>query len=93
MIGNRYRSAGGGIFFAEPVANYGFIFCGFVCIIYFCLVAWLIKKHRKYECFVYIELCLSIFRSAWYGLNYPIVTILYFVPFVLVLDRIMRGKF
>ena len=50
MIGNRYRSAGGGIFFAEPVANYGFIFCGFVCIIYFCLVAWLIKKHRKYEC-------------------------------------------
>lgn len=93
MIGNRYRSAGGGIFFAEPVANYGFIFCGFVCIIYFCLVAWLIKKHRKYECFIYIELCLSIFRSAWYGLNYPIVTILYFVPFVLVLDRIMSGKF
>ena len=82
-----YHSVGGGLFFAEPIANFGFAFCVFEIILYFFLINKLIKRKTQYRSLVFAELCLSIFRTAWYGLNYPIVTILYFVPFVLVFNN------
>lgn len=79
-----YYTAGGGLFFAEPVANFGIGFaCVFSCI-YIVFLALVVKKQSRYHYMVYAALCITIFRSAWYGLNYPIITILYFAPAILI---------
>lgn len=87
LIGETYRSAGGGLFFAEPIANFGFILTSVEILLFVYFVYYITKKQTKYRSLIYAELCLSIFRSAWYGLNYPIVTILYFIPAVLLLNK------
>lgn len=92
LIMKVYPSAGGSLFFAEPIANYGYVFCFFITVLYFIAIRQVIKKHTIYRTLIYIELCLSIFRMAWYGLNYPMTTILYFVPFIIVLDKMLKRK-
>lgn len=87
LIGKTYRSAGGGIFFAEPIANFGFVFTAMEIFLFAYFIYFITKKQTKYRSLIYAELCLSIFRTAWYGLNYPIVTILYFIPAVLLLNK------
>lgn len=79
-----YYTAGGGHFFAEPVANFGLGFaCLFSCL-YIAFLVSVVSKRSRYHYMVYAALCITVFRSAWYGLNYPITTILYFAPAVLV---------
>lgn len=85
-----YFSAGGGLFFSEAIANYGFVFCVGVVIFYLLLWSKVIKKCTKYRALVYMTLCLASFRTAWYGLNYPMVTIIYFIPFVLILNNTLK---
>lgn len=41
---------------------------------------------------VYAALCITIFRTAWYGLNYPIIAILYFAPAILFATRLINRK-
>lgn len=87
-----YYTAGGGLFFAEPVANFGI---GFACIFscfYIALLVSIIKKRSRYRYMIYATLCITVFRSAWYGLNYPITTILYFAPAVLIAYNLMTRK-
>ena len=79
-----YFTAGGGHFFAEPIANFGLGFaCLFSCI-YIVFLVWVVRKKSRYHYMVYAAISITIFRSAWYGLNYPITTILYFAPAVLI---------
>ncbi len=87
-----YYTAGGGHFFAEPVANFGIGFaCLFSCFYITALVT-IVKKRTKYRYMVYATLCITAFRSAWYGLNYPMTTILYFAPAVLIGYNLMTRK-
>lgn len=85
-----YYTAGGGLFFAEPIANFGFLFSIPFTAVFFSLIVWIISRKSKYAYLVYCTLVIAIFRLAWYGLNYPIVTIVYFVPFVLVFSKLLE---
>lgn len=92
VIQNYYYTAGGGLFFAEPIANFGPLFMILITIIYFILVVRLLSRQTEYSYLVYSILVISVFRLAWYGLNYPIVTVLYFVPLVLVINNFISPK-
>lgn len=89
-IQNFYPTAGGGLFFAEPIANFGILFTIFFTFFFFLIIVLLMRKPCRYTYMIYATLCTSVFRIAWYGLNYPQITILYFVPFVLFADYLMR---
>lgn len=91
-IHNDYVTAGGGLFFAEPIANFG---VGFACVFsafYILFLVSVIRKRTRYRYMVYAAICITIFRSAWYGLNYPIITILYFAPALLVAYNLLTRK-
>ena len=79
-----YFTAGGGHFFAEPIANFGLGFAWLFSCIYIVFLVWVVRKKSRYHYMVYAAISITIFRSAWYGLNYPITTILYFAPAVLI---------
>lgn len=91
-IQNFYPTAGGGLFFAEPIANFGLKFAIFFSGAYILLLARLVRKTTKYRFMVYAALCITIFRTAWYGLNYPIIAILYFAPAILFATRLINRK-
>lgn len=91
-IHNYYYTAGGGLFFAEIVGNFGIYFVGIFTLLYMLGMHLLIRKSSKYRFLIYTALTISIFRTAWYGLNYPIITILYFVPFILMVNRLFKNK-
>ena len=87
-----YYTAGGGLFFAEPVANFGIGFaCLFSCF-YIAIFTSVVKKTSKYRYMIYSALCITVFRSAWYGLNYSITTILYFAPAILMAHNLITRK-
>lgn len=89
-IHDYYYTAGGGHFFAEPVANFGIPFTIVFSFFYILFLTRVVRKATRYRYMVYAALCISIFRSAWYGLNYPIVTILYFTPVILFASEFMK---
>ena len=60
----------------------------FLC--FFLIIVLLMWLPCRYAYMIYATLCISVFRIAWYGLNYPQITILYFVPFALFADYAMR---
>lgn len=75
-----------------PIANFG---VGFACVFsafYILLLVSVIRKRTRYRYMVYAAICITIFRSAWYGLNYPIITILYFAPALLVAYNLLTRK-
>lgn len=90
VIQKDYYTAGGGLFFAEPIANFGIAFSIIISFLYILCIANIIKHNTRYTYLLYSALCISVFRSAWYGLNYPIITMLYFAPFVLLLNQIFK---
>lgn len=87
-----HYTAGGGMFFAEPVANFGIGFSVIVSFLYLMFVLMIVKRSTKYGYLLYSTLCISVFRLAWYGLNYPIVAMLYFAPFVLLLNNTFKKR-
>lgn len=88
-----YSTAGGGLFFAEPYANGGIMLIVLICILWFVFIRIIVKRKTIYCTIIYIELVLSIFRTAWYGLNYPIITIMYFVPFTVLLNNLFLKRY
>lgn len=88
-----YSTAGGGIFFAEPYANGGILLLILICVLWSVFIRRIVKRKTFYHALIYAELVLSIFRLAWYGLNYPIVTILYFIPFTVLLNKLFLDRF
>lgn len=89
VIEQYYFSPGGGLFFAEAIANFGFLFSILFSFSYLALVAAVISRGNTWSYLVYSTLIICIFRSAWYGLNYPITTIVYFVPFVILTSGLL----
>ena len=87
-----YDTVGGGLFFAEPIANFGIAFSVVASFVYLMFVYMITKKANKYRYLLYSTLCISVFRLAWYGLNYPIIAMVYFAPFVLFLDNILKKR-
>lgn len=57
---------------------------------FFLIIVLLMRMPCRYTYMIYATLCISVFRIAWYGLNYLQLTILYFVSFVLFADYLMR---
>lgn len=92
MIEQYYFSPGGGLFFAEPIANFGFLFTAAFSFIYLALFAAVIARGGTWSYLVYSALMICVFRSAWYGLNYPITTIVYFVPFAMIASTLLGGS-
>ena len=88
VIQQYYYTAGGGLFFAEPIANFGFVFTLLLVISYIVLVAYIVSHEGTYTYLVYSVFMISIFRSAWYGMNYPILTLIYFIPFAILINSI-----
>ena len=88
VIQQYYYTAGGGLFFAEPIANFGFVFTLLLVISYITLVVYIVSHKGTYTYLVYSVFMISIFRSAWYGMNYPIVTLIYFIPFAILINSI-----
>lgn len=91
-IHDYHHTAGGGLLFAEPVANFGLWFSAVVSLVYLLFIYIITKKTSKYRYLLYSVLCIAVFRLAWYGLNYPIITMLYFAPFVLFLDYVIEKR-
>lgn len=93
IIKSGYRSAGGAVFLAEPFANGGIAVVLLETLILAGCFYWLVKKASVYRAMIYVELFVSVFRIAWYGLRYPIVPILYFVPFAFLINKVfLREK-
>ena len=57
---------------------------------FFLIIVLLMRMPCRYAYMIYATLCIFVFRIAWYGLNYPQIIILYFVPFVLFADYLMK---
>ena len=91
-IKDHIYTPGGGMFFCEPVANFGIGFSAFVSFCYIFFIHIITKRKNKYGYLLYTTICISIFRLAWYGLNYPIIAMLYFVPGVLFLENILKKR-
>lgn len=89
VIERYYFTPGGGLFFAEAIANFGFLFSAVCSLVYLSLVAAVIARGGTWSYLVYSALMICVFRSAWYGLNYPITTIVYFVPFVMIVSKLL----
>lgn len=92
LITQYYFTPGGGLFFAEAVANFGLIFSAVVSLVYLVLVAAAITRGGTWSYLVYSALMICVFRSAWYGLNYPITTIVWFVPLAMVGSRLLDSS-
>lgn len=89
VIERYYFTPGGGLFFAEAIANFGFLFSAVCSLVYLALVAAVIARGGTWSYLVYSTLMICVFRSAWYGLNYPITTIVYFIPLVMVVSKLL----
>lgn len=87
-----YYTAGGGMFFAESVGNFGIRFAMLFSVAYIVAMSVLIRKTTTYRLLTYTALSISIFRTAWYGLNYSIITILYFAPFIIVVNYLLKKR-
>ena len=92
-IKNYYYTVGGGLIFAEPIANFGFVFLALFLVLFFITISLLLKYQNCYATFSYTCLTISIFRIMWYGLNYPIISLVYFIPFVIIMNNFLLRKY
>ncbi len=68
-IKNFYFTVGGGLFFTEPMMNFGMIGV-LVTNVTFCLFySWVVRKANMFRAMFWIPFIIEIFRTAWYGRN------------------------
>lgn len=92
VIDQYYFTPGGCLFFSEAIANFGFLFSLVFSLAYLLLISAVISRGDTWSYLVYCALMICVFRLAWYGLNYPITTIVYFVPFALISSRLLENQ-
>lgn len=62
-----YFTMGGGLFFVEPMMNFGMIWTLISNIEFFCVMRLILKKHKKIKTFMWIPVVIELFRTTWYG--------------------------
>lgn len=89
---DRYKTMGGGLFFTEPMMNFGII--GVIVFnIEFCIVMNIIlKKSSNYRAWFWIPITIEIFRIAWYGRAGWILCAFVEVPLLFLATRLVLNK-
>lgn len=81
VIAKSHVTAGGTLIFNEPLINFGIIGIIIFPIVFMQFIYFLLnKKNSKYWCGVWYVIVIMVFRISWYGLNYPITSIVWILP-------------
>ncbi len=62
-----YFTMGGGLFFVEPMMNFGMIWTLLSNIEFFYVMRLILRKHKKIKTFMWIPVVIELFRTTWYG--------------------------
>lgn len=80
---------GGEFILSEPYMNFGVIGIILFPIIEFCIYSMILSKNNRYRFFLYSFLMLTVFRTSWYGWMYIEKAIVYFIPIIYVITKIL----
>lgn len=89
ILQEEYNTAGGILLLSEPYINFGIIGVAIFAIIELSILNIILKKKRSYNFFLYMFLLATTFRVQWYGLMYIEKGIVYIIPAIYVLGKIL----
>lgn len=84
-----YGHPGGIHLLAEPFMNFGIIGVLLYSIIECFFMYWVLKKKNKVICIYYCYFVVASFRYCWYGLRYLETGMIYLIPLVYILNKIL----
>ena len=67
VMAKYYFTMGGGLFFVEPMMNFGMIWTLISNIEFFYVMHLILRKHKRIKAFMWVPVVIELFRTAWYG--------------------------
>ena len=67
VIMKYYTTMGGGLFYTEPMMNFGILGVVFFNIEFCVVMNFILKKSNRYRTFFWIPIVIEVFRTCWYG--------------------------
>lgn len=89
---SNYSTAGGIFILSEPYMAFGLIGVIIFAIIEFIILNIILKKDGNYTYYIYLYLLATPFRVCWYGLVYIEKGIIYIIPLMLILRKILKKR-
>lgn len=91
VLQNMYKTPGGEFILSEPLMNFGILGIIIFQIIEFMIYTIILNKNSKYRFFVYAFLIATVFRTTWYGWLYIEKGVVYFIPIIYGISKIIDG--
>lgn len=92
ILGQYYGVPGGSFILDEPLMNFGLLGVIIIPNFYIGLVYSLIKKITVYRYIVFLFIFATAFRYLWYGVGFIETGILWLIPFIYFIYKIMRVR-
>lgn len=81
VIMKYYHTLGGGLFFAEPMMNFGIIGTFIFTMIFLLFLCFVLRNPTQFKCYFWIPFVIIIFRMTWYaGLDAWVTMSVYIAP-------------
>lgn len=91
VIMNYYKTLGGGLFFAEPMMNFGMMGTFVFSFVFLFFLKFVLSKSSQFSCFFWIPFVITIFRMTWYlGLDSWVTMSVYIVPILYFIAKKVR---
>ena len=89
ILNETYLTPGGEFILSEPLMNFGVIGILLFQILEFSIYSAILSKKNRYRFFLYSFLMLTVFRTSWYGWMYIEKAIVYFIPIIYCITKIL----
>lgn len=89
ILNEKYNAPGGEFILSEPIMNFGLIGGIVFQLVEFGIYTIILSKKSKYRFFVYIFLIMTVFRTSWYGWVYIEKAIVYFIPIIYFITKLL----
>lgn len=89
ILNETYWTPGGEFILSEPLMNFGIVGVLLFQVLEFSVYAAILSKKSKYRFFLYSFLILAVFRTSWYGWMYIEKAIVYFIPIIYWITKIL----
>jgi hypothetical protein len=94
VIMKYYTTMGGGLFYTEPMMNFGILGVVFFNIEFCVVMNLILKKSNRYRTFFWIPIVIEVFRTCWYGRSGWILAAFIEVPllYIIIFSILQKRK-
>ena len=92
VIQDFYLTMGGGLFYAEPMMNFGIIGVIIMNLEFFLVMKLILFKVTKFRAYFWIPIVIEIFRTAWYGRGAWLLACFVEIPIIYFMMKLIKNN-